>query len=255
MLKQKYLKILLPIVIFMLGLNSSVFAVGADTEAPPGINIVIPPATDSEAPPSLTINTDSPKPPAAESEAPPSLTIKTDNPETPSGGNLKIIKANAYPKGFNPTVSESKISYEINQEGIMEIKITDSNGLTVNRLVENKKISAGDYFVNWKGTNNNQQNGQILSPGTYQYKILAKDPNTSEIKDTAEGEINLVYSSPQTESQGDGQPSPEIDKQQTKATQTLNNSTSGKTVKTGPGILIYSIFPLAGYFITRKKKS
>lgn len=201
-----------------------------------------PPDDDDEAPPSLTIKTDNPEPPDT-----------PDNPDTPSGGTLKITKADAYPKGFNPTVSESKISYEVNQDAVIEVKITNSNDLNVAKLVENKKISAGDYFVNWKGTSNNEQNGTILAPGTYKYKILAKDPNTSEIKDTAEGEISLIYSAPQTEDKGDVEPPKEIDKQEAKATQTLNNSTSGKTAKTGPDILIYSIFPIAGYFISRRR--
>lgn len=206
-----------------------------------------PPADDSDAPPSLSIKIDTPKNP--ENPDPPK------NPDPPaSGGTLKITKADAYPKGFNPTVSESKISYEVNKDAVIEIKITDSNSLNVAKLVENKKITAGEYFVNWKGTSNNEQNGVILAPGTYKYKILAKDPVTSEVKDTAEGEINLIYSVPKTEGPGTVQPPVVIDKQQAKATQTLNNSTSGKTAKTGPGILIYAIFPLVGYIITRKKK-
>lgn len=219
-----------------------------------------PPADDSDAPPSLSIKIDTqknPTPPADDSDAPPGLKIDLagKNPDPPaSGGTIKITKADAYPKGFNPTVSESKISYEVNKDAVIEIKITDSNNLNVAKLVENKKITAGEYFVNWKGTSNNEQNGVILAPGTYKYKILAKDPVTSEVKDTAEGEINLIYSVPKTEGPGTVQPPVVIDKQQAKATQTLNNSTSGKTAKTGPGILIYAVFPLVGYIITRKKK-
>lgn len=196
------------------------------------------------------LSVSNPPPPGGNPDPPP--------PPPDSGSTLKITKADVYPKGFNPTVTDSRITYAINKEAIIEIKISDMNDLVVTRIIENKKVSAGEYFVNWKGTANNEQSGPILPPGTYVYKILAKDPKSGEIKDTAKGEISLIYATLLTGNFQDivgFQPPVETDPLQNIATQTLNNSSSGTTAQTGPGILIYFVFPLAGLLIFFKKKS
>ncbi len=183
-----------------------------------------------------------------------------DNLTPPDGDNttIKITKVSAYPKGLHPSINSSKIYYTLSKEATLEIRISDHTGKTIIKLIDDQKVEAGDHFITWYGTQNNVKEGTALKNGTYKFKIIAKNPKTGDIEDTEEGEINLSYQSPPTPPTGTGQTptgqtSGEKNNDQAKATQTLQNSTTGKTAKTGPGVLIYFLFPLAGYFITRKK--
>lgn len=185
-----------------------------------------------------------------------------DDLTPPDGDNttIKITKVSAYPKGLHPSINSSKIYYTLSKEATLEIRISDHTGQTIIKLIDDQKVEAGDHFITWYGTQNNVKEGTALKNGTYKFKIIAKNPKTGDIEDTEEGEINLSYQSPPTPpvTTGTGQTatgkvSGEAGKNQAKATQTLQNSTTGKTAKTGPGVLIYFLFPLAGYFISRKK--
>ena len=91
-----------------------------------------------------------------------------------------------------------------------------------------------------------------MKTGTYQYKILAKNTQTKAVEDTADDEINLIYFTLEDMPKDDGKSDEVVNKDQADATMTLNNSKSGKTAETGPGVIIYSIFPIIGYFLSRK---
>ncbi|MEK7086009.1 MAG: hypothetical protein AAB953_03275 [Patescibacteria group bacterium] len=211
-------------------------------------------AVNDDTPPSLNIDTGS----GSDNDSPPSIVIDMNGNNNGNAGNsdntkIKITKADAFPKGFNPTVTNTKITYAINKEAIIEIKIVDSSGQTVVKLIDDKKISKGEYFVNWYGTTDNEEGGPVVKTGTYQYKILAKNTQTKAVEDTADDEINLIYFTLEDMPKDDGKSDEVVNKDQADATMTLNNSKSGKTAETGPGVIIYSIFPIIGYFLSRKK--
>ena len=68
---------------------------------------------------------------------------------------------NNYPNPFNPN---SNIRFLIKDVGFVSLKVYDVTGKLVNTLV-NQKLSAGDYTVNFEGTN--------LSSGVYLYRLEA----------------------------------------------------------------------------------
>lgn len=179
---------------------------------------------------------------------------------TPPGGdqgsgNLKITKHSAFPVGFNPLVNETKISYTISAKAEVEIRILTQSGVTITTLVDNKVLDKGEYFVWWDGTNSANGNGKVVDPATYQYKITAKDPNNGTVKDVKTGNINVVYiKSADFENGSSSAVTVPPVNNQAQATVAMQGATGGKTAGTGPGILIYALFPLGGYFISRYKK-
>lgn len=179
-------------------------------------------------------------------------------PSNPSTPTAKITNVTVVPTAFNPTIDSTKISYTTSLKSIVDIKITDNIGKVVATLTDSQTLSAGSYYVIWYGTVNNIQGGTVLHSGTYNYKITTKNVKTSAIEDTKQGTINLLFAAQQSpvsdpEASKTGPTTEEL-AAQAKATLALQNAKSGKTAKVGPGILIYSVFPLMGYVISRRKK-
>lgn len=177
------------------------------------------------------------------------------NPSTPTS---LISKVSVVPASFNPSIDSTKISYTTSLKSIIDVKITDSLGQPVGTLTDSQTLAAGSYFVIWYGTISNIQGGTVLHSGTYHYKITAKNIKTNKIEDTKEGNINLIFAAqqspvidPETTNPG---PTAEELAAQAKATLALQNAKKGKTAKVGPGILIYSIFPIIGYIASRRRK-
>lgn len=219
-----------------------------DEEAPPSVNITIPDDDEEEAPPSLniTLPDDNPDQPPQEEE-------ENDNPDQPPGNNdgdtndVKLTKVSISPQKLNPIIDEAKISYKISKQAKIEVKILDANGQTVATLVDDQIKGSGSHSVNWYGTKDNAKNAKAVSAGIYKYKVIAKTLS-GQTKDTKEGNIEIFYGQVQTPKADNQNGDPD----QAKATVTLNNSTSGKTAETGPGILIYPLIPLAAWVIKKK---
>jgi hypothetical protein len=195
----------------------------------------------------------------------------TPTPTPPSNATeIKITEFNADPKGINPLINESKISYKISAKAKIEVKIIDKSGVEVVKLIDNKDIDKGEYYVWWNGTNKTDNSGEVVPPGTYTYKITAKDPVTGEVKDVKTGEINAIYqvaSGDFENSNGSTTTTTEIQSNSTTkasvvssqdasniaATVSLQNAQNGVTAGTGTPVLIYVLLPVAGYLLTRKK--
>lgn len=193
------------------------------------------------------------------------------------GGDIKITKNDVDPKGFNPLINETKISYEISAKAKMEIKILDHTGVTVVTLIDNKEVEKGDYYVWWNGTNKATEAGDVVPKGDYTYKIIAKDPTSGEMKDVKTGSITALYqtadgeedfenvdsgkdvttstdssgSTGSTGSSGQGNTNSESGTN-AMATVSLQSAQSGVTAGTGMPVLIYLIFPLTGFLISKK---
>ncbi len=196
-----------------------------------------------------------------------------------SGGDIKITKDDVMPKGFNPLINETKITYEISAKAKMEIKILDHTGVTVVTLIDNKEVEKGDYYVWWNGTDNATEAGEVVPKGDYTYKIIAKDPVSGEMKDVKTGSITALYSvageedfenvdagndvTNSTDSSGQESSNSESSSNNNNAnnnssdamaTVSLQSAQTGVTAGTGTPVLIYLLFPLTGYLLSKKYK-
>lgn len=168
-----------------------------------------------------------------------------------SSGVIQITKAKAFPIGFNPLINETKISYAISGKAEVEIKILTKSGVTIATIVDNKVLDAGEYFIWWDGKGST---GKTVDPATYEFKITAKDPNSGTVKDVKKGELNVVYAKlADFETPPPAPQQPQVSTQSA-ATMAMTNATSGSTADTGPGVLLYFLFPIGSFIITRRKK-
>lgn len=181
------------------------------------------------------------------------------NNEKPSVSSAKLTNVDAFPKGFNPQLNATKISYSVTGKGKIDVKIHNLKGAVVATLAINQNVEKGEYHIWWDGTENNKS-GKLVAPGSYTYKITLKDEKGDDVLDTASGNLNLVYA--QLSSSDTEQPKTvntikatnlKSGTSNSQAVVSLQNATSGKTAGTGPETLIYLLFPLAGFILFRKK--
>ena len=170
--------------------------------------------------------------------------------------SISVKSHSATPSGFNPLIKETKISYKISEDAKVEIKILNSAGAKILTLIDNNLIdSSDDRHVFWNGTDSTTSNGDIVPNGTYVYKIIVKNPINDEITDIVTGDINVVY--PVLANSNTLSPTTtatiQVDPNAFSATVAMQNATEGSTAGTGPGVLIYAIFPLAGLLFRRKR--
>ncbi len=88
-----------------------------------------------------------------------SNTTGLDNIKFQSALTYKINKT--YPNPFNNKV---QISYQVPEQGYMNIEIYNINGQRVKTLFEGKNMTIGDHLVSWDGTN---EYGNVMASGTY----------------------------------------------------------------------------------------
>jgi len=69
-----------------------------------------------------------------------------------------------FPNPFNPT---TEIQYGVNEEGIVNLNIFNSNGKMIKSLI-NQSQRPGNYSIIWDGIDNN---GILVSSGQYYYQI------------------------------------------------------------------------------------
>lgn len=172
-------------------------------------------------------------------------------------GTTKLKDVTAFPKGFNPQLNATKISYSVTGIGKVDIKIHNLKGDSVATLVTSQSVEKKDYEIWWDGTDDNKS-GTLLEPGTYTYKITLKDSEDKNVLDTATGSLNLIYpqvaaETPDTPDNGTVKATSLKSTSNSQAVVSMQNATAGTTAGTGPGTLIYLLFPAAGYIISRRK--
>ncbi len=242
-------KLGLATIIILMFSQNVVFA--ADADAPPSL--------DFEAPPSLVIDLgddddDNPvQPPVDDGDddngnGNPQQPPDNDDGDEEATSNIKITNVSVSPKKLNPIIDEARLSYKISKQAKIEVKLLDKDGQVVATLLNDETQSAGTHTVNWFGTKGNSKSGKAVDAGTYTFKITAKNL-AGQTKDTEEVKLEVVFG--QTQSLVQPPPPKSSDPNQTQATLSLNNSKSGKTAATGPGMLVYPLIPLA-YLIQRK---
>lgn len=197
-----------------------------------------------------------------QNDAPPNVNLgdalgnQQDNNSNNGSNNsneIDITRDTISPKIFNPSVDETTLKFTLNKDARVDVEIKDRVNQTVATLASNQLLTAGEYEAKWNGTTNNERGGTIVPNGDYSYKITAKNPNTGLAKDTATGTVTVRYAVPE-QRQNNFQ---NFDNSQNQAASTLaiQNRPSGRTSETGPGILLYGIFPLAGWVAARRKQT
>lgn len=207
----------------------------AEDDAPPTLIIGVP--EEEEAPPSVEIEI-----PEEEPDGPPSLGLSLPD-------NIRITSHDVYPEGFNPLNTETEISYSISDDAEMTVRIVDEDEDPVVVLVDNEAEDEGAHTVEWDGANTSNV---LVDPGDYQYEIIAKHPDTHDIEDMAEGNITIIYAAA-VPPRPAGQQGSGVDQNQSRATVALQNSATGSVSDTGPGIIIYSLLPIAGYILAGRR--
>lgn len=94
------------------------------------------------------------------------------------------VKPNPFkPGGKNQVV----ISFKIDNDALVTVEIM--NGVfNVRTVVNGKKESAGAKLIYWNGKDNN---GNLVGPGTYYYRIIAVSPTFATFKSVAGGSITV----------------------------------------------------------------
>ncbi len=95
------------------------------------------------------------------------VSFKSNDSDKP--GNLPVnLSASNYPNPFNPTTT---ISYNLPNDGTIELSIFNMKGQKVKQLVSGIQ-PAGNYSVSWNGKN---AEGKQVSSGIYLYQITTPD--------------------------------------------------------------------------------
>ena len=187
---------------------------------------------------------------AEEGDGPPSLAINLVASNSTTDSECKITEDKAEPVGFNPDQNETtKISFTINCDLLIELNILDSSKNKVVNIIDDEEKSAKDHEITWDGTINNS-GGAYVDNGTYEYQIIAKNTDSKEEVDKVEGDINVIIAAPTTPTTPTTPTVPTTDDQ---GTVSLQNTATGTTAETGPGILIYGVFPVLGALYSRRK--
>jgi hypothetical protein len=91
-------------------------------------------------------------------------TVSVQDGEEPSYPPDALILEQNYPNPFNP---QTRISYELQQDGAVQLSIFDSSGRLIQTLVDGHE-SAGIKNVMWDGVN---ANGNPVANGIYFYRL------------------------------------------------------------------------------------
>ena len=204
----------------------------------------------------VTVNT-----PAIDNPAQPSNPTPPADPKKEEIAKINLANAKVEPKKFNPAIDEVEISYTIfsSYGAKIEVKILNEDKEKVVTLVD-KKQDSGKQTVKWYGTKDNKEDGELVEAGIYTYKIIAKNPTTSDTEDTEDGEIevfisNVINDDDDDEApKADGNDKSDAGNTQVNATMALNNTNTGEVANTGPGVLIYALLPLASLIVINKFK-
>lgn len=219
---------------------------------------------NEDAPPRLQIDFGSllNDPQEEEEDAPPEFGVdfgdeqQNNDQENGGGVGISINSHRANPRIFNPLIQDTTITYEISDDARVTVKVLTSSGQTVSTLIDNQAQSRGEYSVKWRGTDNNERNGNVVANGEYRYKITTSNPTTSVITDSKEGAIVVSYSSGSNNDPNRNIPPVETNDHngQAAAIMATQNRTSGQTSDTGPGVLLYALLPVAGFISARRRK-
>ncbi|MBU1151241.1 hypothetical protein KJ632_00255, partial [Patescibacteria group bacterium] len=130
-------------------------------------------ADDSIAPPSFTIGDDffddisDPEPAPEDTTAPaeefqcadgidndadgeidypadPGCSNADDNNETDPIGDIEIVSSDVFPKGINPLIQDTTITYELASSTLIKITIVDQGGVTKRVLVDDEEMAGGE---------------------------------------------------------------------------------------------------------------
>jgi len=189
--------------------------------------------------------------------------------KAPKDASIKITDVGVTSQKLNPALNAVKIYYKLSDSANVKVEVKSTQGDITIPLFEGKQEKqTGNFSVWWEGTLDNKPNGQKAPDGTYTYKISATHLKYPSVKDSKEGTVtvdsaynpggldfedinnaNLLGDAAgqgQGAGQGAGQSTPSTPSQN-QATIAIQSATTGNTAGTGPGVVIYFLFPLFTY--------
>jgi hypothetical protein len=183
----------------------------------------------------------------------------------PDDADIDVFDDGTSRTTFNPEINSVKLFYKLSEDAHVTVEIIDSDDEVVVELLDedqDKKDGVSHYTLWWNGTKTNKSSGQIVPDGTYTYKITATHEDYPSLEDTEEGPITVTsdyidgvdFEDPDGGGvqPGDGTPGETIPDQDD-ATIAMQNAQGGTTAGTGPGVLIYFLFPFIPYAFRRIK--
>lgn len=190
-------------------------------------------------------------------ETPPGLELEGNlfTPNTSTGtvitgsGAVQITQASAYPPAFNPSNGEkTTFTYKLSGNAVVALDILDGSDAIIVTLVDDESVLGNqEVDVDWDGTDSATGSGVVVIAGNYKYQIIAKDAVTLQMQSVATGYVQ-VASTTDFETP--------VDVTDTGYTDvTLHNAPPTNTSGTGPEMLVFLLFPLAGYLATRKSRN
>jgi flagellar hook assembly protein FlgD len=223
--------------------------------------------TGVSTPPPADNNPPSPPPTVKETKCDDGKTDYEDSDcKPPKDASIKITDVGVTSQKINPALNAVKIYYKLSDSANVKVEIKSAKGdLTIPLFEGKQEKQVGNFSVWWEGTIDNTATGQKVPDGTYTYKISATHLKYSSVKDSKEGTLtvdstynpggldfedinnaNLLGNTGEGTGQGTGQGTPSTPSQNN-ATVALQNSATGSTAGTGPGVVIYFLFPLFAY--------
>jgi len=187
--------------------------------------------------------------------------------DIPDDADIDVYDDGASRTKFNPEINSVKLFYKLSEDGHVTVEIIDSDDEVVVELLDEdqeKKDGVSHHTLWWNGTKTNKNSGQIVPDGTYTYKITATHADYPTLEDTEEGPLTITsdyvdgvgdFENPdgggdvQPGGGGTGGDTPDQDD----ATIAMQNAQGGTTAGTGPGVLIYFLFPFIPYAFRRIK--
>jgi len=170
------------------------------------------------------------------------------------GDGIQILDVDLSRNRFNPLIHETKFTYDISDDAEVEITITNSSSEEVALVLERVYVGGGESFVWWTGTvEPDDPSQELLPPGEYEYRVVAYDPFDGSVADFEEGDITLYYNVlPDGPDDPDNPGNPDDPDDDDNF---AHDDPPNRTQDTGPSVILYSLLPLGGYIISRKKRN
>lgn len=97
---------------------------------------------------------------------------RNGNPYNPPYSTMDVYNLSVTPNPFNPDNQSTNLSFSLNQQAMVTVTVTNSNGSFVKTLASNQNYGSGSTNISWNGTDSS---GSIVPTGTYNFRVDASN--------------------------------------------------------------------------------